>query len=588
MFSLDTEKSSQSSEMIFPMYSEISFANILKKLEVPHESSQEVSILQNPDLEPIGPERRTWGLWSYAGYWGVLNLSVWTFSVGSSLLSLGLNIQQSMGALTVGNILIVLYTCLNSYPGETYHIGYTVCQRMVFGVYGSALGILIRIILSIVYYGSQAWLGGLCFVVIFSTFSESYLNMENTFPESVAMTTRDFIGFLVFQVISIPFFFIKPEKMNIFVNISCIMALFGLVSVFVYLYCINGGPGPIYYEKVELSASETGWMWLYAMSVWYGALSPDITNQSDFSRFSSSRKKLVIGVFVGIFFTEIIPLAGLISASCSLELYGESYWLPTDICLQWLQDNYSPRMRCACFFLGLSFLSSELSLNLLSNGFAGGMDLAGVCPRYINIVRGSIITALLSWCVQPWTFYNTSSTFSTVMSSFGVIVTPIIGIIVSDFTLVRRNRLRINDLYTTSKDGDFYFTKGVNWRAIVVFFAAVVPGLPGMASASNPDIKLKTDIANYFYGSVVFSFFCPLILYYIICTWVFPIKGAGVSEGEDIFNKFTSEECIKLNLVPFDGVHEDINMEEVHVSDDQSKKGVIVNDNTISTSESFA
>jgi NCS1 family nucleobase:cation symporter-1 len=547
----------------------MTFAGLLKRLEVPHESSKHISVLQNPDLEPMSPDRRNWGAFSYAGYWGVLNLSVWTFSVGSSLLSLGLNIQQAMGALTLGNIFIVLYTCMNSYPGEIYHIGYTVCQRMVFGIYGSAFGIIIRIVLSIVYYGSQAWLGGLCFVVIFSTFSETYLNMENTFPESLAMTTRDFIGFLVFQIISIPFFFIKPEKMNIFVNISCIMALFGLVGMFVYLICINGGPGPIYYQPVELSASETVWMWLYAMSVWYGALSPDITNQSDFSRFSNSRSKLVIGVFVGIFFTEIIPLAGLISASCSVELYDKEYWLPTDICLQWLQDNYSPKMRCACFFLGLSFLSSELSLNLLSNGFAGGMDLAGVCPRYINVVRGSIITALLSWCVQPWDFYNTSSTFSAVMSSFGIIVTPVIGIIVSDFTFVRKNRLRINHLFTTDKSSDFYYTGGVNWRAVFVFIVVVTPGLPGMAAATNPDIVLTTSIINYYYGSIIFSFFFPLVLYYIIAVWIFPIEDAGITEGEDVFNAFTDDECLKLNLIPFNGVHEEVIALDEIIDDDK-------------------
>ncbi|ONH68014.1 Thiamine transporter [Cyberlindnera fabianii] len=527
--------------------------SLLKKLEVPHPEGHALSGLQNPDLEPMPEHRRIWGLWSFAGYYGVLNISVWTFSVGSSLLSLGLNIQHAMGALTIGNIFIVLYTCLNSSPGQTYHIGYTVCQRFVFGIYGSSMGILIRFILGIVYYGSQAWLGGLCVVVMLSSMSESYLNMENTFSESVAMTTRDFIGFLVFHIISIPFLWVKPERLNVFVNISCVMAFFGLVAVMVYLLCINGGPGPIYHQPVELSSSETGWMWLYAMSIWYGALSPDITNQSDYSRFSSGSKKLIAGVFVGIFFTEIIPLAGLISASCSVELYGTEYWLPTDICLQWLQDNYSPRMRCACFFLGFSFMSSELSLNVVSNAVACGLDAASIMPKYINVVRGSLLCASLSWVVQPWTFYNTSSTFSAVMSSFGIIVTPIIGILVSDFTLVRKNRLRVNDLYSTSKEGDFYFTAGVNWRAIFVFFATVTPGLPGMAAATNSDISLKTNIINYYYGSILFSFFFPLALYYIVARWIFPIQDAGVSDGKDYYNAFTSDECLRLNLEPYDG-----------------------------------
>lgn len=551
-----------------------SVESFLKKLQVPHNSEKHLSVLQNPDLEPMPENRRNWGFWSFTGYWAVLNISIWTWSVGSALLSLNLNIQHSMGALTIGNIFIVLYSIWNSSPGEVYHIGYTVCQRMVFGIYGSGIGICIRIVLSIVYYGSQAWLGGLCFVVMFSCFSENYLNMENTFPDSVSMTTRDFIGFFVFQVISIPFFFVKPERLNGLVNASCVITLIGMLAMFIYLLVLNKGPGPIFHEKVTLSSSQTAWMWLYAMTTWYGALSPDITNISDYSRFSSNTKKLKLGVFCGIFFTEIIPLAGLICASISSKLYGQEYWLPTDICMQWLNDNYSPGTRAACFFLGFSFMISELSLNLLTNGFAGGMDLAGVFPKYIDIVRGSILTALLSWCVQPWNFYNTSSTFLSVMSSFGIIVTPIIGIMVADFLLIRKGKLPLNDLYTTSKDGRFYYQYGVNWIAVFVFIASVALGLPGIAVYANPDIQLKTNIVDFFYGSIIFSFFIPCILYYIIAKYIFPFKDLDNYDSVDTFGAFNINECEKLHMIPSDGTPQEVYEgipEEVIVLEDLSK-----------------
>jgi NCS1 family nucleobase:cation symporter-1 len=201
---------------------------------------------------------------------------------------------------------------------------------------------------------------------------------------------------------------------------------------------------------------------------------------------------------------------------------------------------------------------SELSLNIVTNGFAGGMDLAGVFPKYIDIKRGAILTALLSWCVQPWEFYNTSSTFLAVMSSFGVIVTPIFAIVVADFTLIRKQRLPLNDLYTTSKDGKFYFTYGVNWRGIFVFVATVTPGLPGIATYVQPSIVLKTDIVNYFYGSIIFSFFVPLILYYIIAKYIFPIRDVDQYEAVDTYNAFTEKECIELQIIPGDGIHEEV------------------------------
>lgn len=187
---------------------------LLVKLEVPHEGHAKPNMLNNPDLEPMPVERRIWGFWSFFGYWAVPNITVWTWSTGSAMLGLGLNIQHTMGALTIGNLLIILYTCLNSSMGSKYHIGYTVCMRSIFGIYGSGFGILIRIILSIVFYGSQSWLGGLGLVVTFSSFSKGFMNMENTFSDNLAMTTRDFIGFLCFQLIQMCFLFMQPEKMN--------------------------------------------------------------------------------------------------------------------------------------------------------------------------------------------------------------------------------------------------------------------------------------------------------------------------------------------------------------------------------------
>jgi NCS1 family nucleobase:cation symporter-1 len=43
-----------------------------------------------------------------------------------------------------------------------------------------------------------------------SSWSRDFLNMENTLPESAHMVTRDFIGFIIFQFISIPFMVFPP------------------------------------------------------------------------------------------------------------------------------------------------------------------------------------------------------------------------------------------------------------------------------------------------------------------------------------------------------------------------------------------
>lgn len=136
-----------------------SWSKFLKMIEVPHQGKA-LSVLRNPDLDPIAVQDRTWGFWSFFAYWGLPNFSVATFSTGSALLALNLNVQQSIGALVIANVLIAGLAILNSNPGIKYRIGYTLDQRMIFGIHGSYVGIIFRVGLSIVMYAFLSWLVG--------------------------------------------------------------------------------------------------------------------------------------------------------------------------------------------------------------------------------------------------------------------------------------------------------------------------------------------------------------------------------------------------------------------------------------------
>lgn len=515
-------------------------------LEVPHEHHRNPTMLINPDLEPMPPARRVWGFFSFFGYWAAPNVTIWTWSTGSALVALGLSIHHIMGALTLANILICVYTCLNSVPGYKYHVGYPVTMRMIFGIYGSSVGIIVRILLSVVFYGSQSWLGGVLVVLLLSGLSKSFMNLENTFPESVQMTSRDFVGFVVFLVTQTFFFAMKPEKINSWVIASCATTMVVFVAMLAMCSSSEHGVDRIFHQQVELSASRTAWMWLYAMSIWYGAVSPDCTNQNDYSRFASSPTKMHWGIISSVMTTgTFVPLAGLLCASATKEKYGSALWLPTDIVLLWLNQRYSARNRTVAVIFGLAFAFSQLTFNVVANGFAGGMDLAGIYPKYINIRRGAFITALLSWVVQPWKFYNCSSTFLGVMSSFGVVTTPIIAILVADFLVVRNSTVPLLDLYSSSSTGVFYFSRGFHWRAIFVWLASVALSIPGLVARTS-GAKVPAALENFYFGGILFAFVCPFVLYLGICFILPPER--GIPDKLDVFGAFTEEEQRALGM----------------------------------------
>lgn len=545
----------------------------LKAIEVPVGERETLSVLRNPDLQPIKPQYRVWGFWSNFAYWGIISFSMGTWLSASASLSLGLSVREIIGGYILGDILTLMFTLSNSFPGTDWHVGYTVCQRIAFGIYGSGLGILIRVLLSIVGAGSNAWLGGLACSLLLSAWSPAYMNMKNTFSDGVAMTRRDFVGFIIFQVITALCYWVRPHKMNAPLITSCFACFFAMLGMVIFLVNKADGYGELFTLKTQLSGSERAWTWVYIITLWFSAVSPGSTNQSDYSRFASSKKKLWFGTILALLLpTTIIPLFGIIGASCTKAAYGEEMWVPTDIVLYWLNEHYDSKTRCAATFIAFVFIFSQLCLNVVTCGFAGGMDLAGILPKYINIRRGALLTTILSFAVQPWNFYNTSSAFLTVMSSFGVITTPIISIIVCDYFIVRKAKYRVSHAFEVK--GDYHYTYGFNWRAYIAFVCGVGPGLPGMAwQINNNYFHDAQGIINFYYGDSFFAFLISFFVYWFLC-WIKPIKISQETDEKDFYNAFTEKEQIKYGMEPLEDSSVNLSEEVEHIP--ESKFGKVV------------
>lgn len=526
---------------------------LVEKLKVkPGNDLEKITYLRNKDIIPMGPERRIWGVWSLAFYWSITSITISTWTGASSLLSLGLSVGETLGIILIGNCIIAGLALLNAAPGGYYHIGYTISQRVVFGIKGAWVTIVMRTILSVVWFASQAYLGSRCLSCIFASWSHSFLTMENTLPESVNMTTQELIGFVVFQVISIPPLLIKPERFNKMLMITCVATFFAMLGIVIWAVTNNGGSnGPLMNSGEPMSSSERGWWWIYGICSWYGSLSSGVANQSDFTRFSKKTWSSLYGtIFSLVVVGTLIPLMGLITASAMKGKYDQEFWRPDQIMFFWLTQDYSSKARAGAFFCGLAFTLSQMCFNTMGNGYAGGMDMAGLFPKFITIKRGAVITALLSWVIQPWDFYNTASTFVTVMASFSVFMSPVVGTIVADFWVVRRRKLKLSHLYTDSPQGTYWFWKGVNCRNLLIWTIAFAPGLPGLINSANPDIKISTGARHFYYANTLIEFAVAFTLV-TVSSYIWPYKDGQEEDKFDYFNTWTEEECEKKQIVPY-------------------------------------
>ncbi|CAI4802361.1 CQS_1a_G0050760.mRNA.1.CDS.1 [Saccharomyces cerevisiae] len=528
----------------------------LRFLEIPVKNRASVNFLRNPDLQPIKSVNQTWGFWSNFAYWGVLSFNVGMWIGGSSALTVGLSYSETIGAFIIADLLTILFALANSCPGYDWKVGFTLAQRFVFGIYGSALGIIIRILMSIVYYGSNAWLGGLCVNMILDSWSHHYLHLPNTLSSKVAMTTKELIGFIIFHILTAFCYFMKPYHMNYILIWSCVGTFFAMLGMVIYLTKSAHGVGDLFTSTHStVTGSRKAWAWVYTISYWYGSVSPGCTNQSDFSRFGSSNCAIWTGTIVALLIpATLIPVFGIIGASACEKLYGQTFWMPMDIFDNWLTTNYSAGARAATFFCGFCFVMSQISYTISNCGFASGMDLAGLLPKYVDIKRGAIFAACVSWACLPWNFYNSSSTFLTVMSSFGVVMTPIITVMICDNFLIRKRQYSVTNAFVLK--GEYYFTKGVNWRAIVAWVCGMAPGLPGIAWEVNNDYFHNTGIINFFYGDSFFSFLISFFVYWGLCL-LFPFKITVKHDDKDYYGAFTDEEARKKGMVPYSEISEE-------------------------------
>jgi nucleobase:cation symporter-1, NCS1 family len=56
------------------------------------------------------------------------------------------------------------------------------------------------------------------------------------------------------------------------------------------------------------------------------------------------------------------------------------------------------------------FIISQLSINVVGNVMAGGLDVAAVLPKFVNLRRGAYIIAILSVLPNPWQQLSSGST----------------------------------------------------------------------------------------------------------------------------------------------------------------------------------
>ncbi|KAH9436015.1 hypothetical protein MCOR02_004925 [Pyricularia oryzae] len=525
-------------------------------LKADESRQEETTTWNNRDLVPLPPSRRTWGWFNFFGAstLGALNVSTW--QTPNTFLTQGLSVGQAMAIIVIARFVVSLFSIIVGWCGLTWHIGFSVQNRFTWGMRGSYIPLLQRCLLNFIWNALQAWNGGKLVMVCITAIWPSFQRIPNQLPDDFPATTSEMVGFTVFWLVSVPFLFIRPERFKkpfFFSSLGCGV---GMLTMMIWSLSVAKGVGPVFFKGETVSATSrwsVSWLMMAGLNQAIGQKAAGMVNESDFSRYSNSTVGFICGIVsvqwvVGI----LVSLGGLVTTAACQLIYGRIFWNPPDLMMVMMDDgNGSSASRAGVFFLALAFTFAILFQNVCGNAVAGGIDLAGVFPRYVDIRRGAIITFAAAWLIQPWQLINRAATFVTVISSFSVFLAPLIGVMTCDYFVVRRQRIRLSHLYRP-EGSDYWFTGGVNWRVLPCWIAGWAPTIGGLIATVSGGGEGPAALYQLYYVAFFAGLAISFVLFYAT-NRLFPVEGAGEYDEYDDWATFTPREAEKLGVVP----HED-------------------------------
>jgi NCS1 family nucleobase:cation symporter-1 len=450
--------------------------------------------LFNEDLAPA--RERRWGTYSVFALWmsDVHNIGNYTFASG--LFVLGLAAWQVFVALVLGILVVFVGMNLSGFIGEKTGVPFPVVARLSFGVFGANLPALIRGIIAILWYGIQTYLASVALVVL----------LLRVFPGLTPLTKVDFLGlsylgwicFLIIWALQLIILSRGMETVRRFQDWCGPIIWLVMISLAVWLLWKANFQISLTTAPNQLFGGDAIREMFAAAGLTIATYGTLMLNFSDFSRFSPNRRSIVVGNFWGlpVNFTAF-ALAAVIVTVASIKIYGQA--IPDPALLVAKVPN-----TVVLILAAILFTFATIGVNIVANFVSPSYDLANVAPKYITFKRGGVITAIVAVLVLPWNLYSNPAVISYFLGGLGAFLGPLFGIIMVDYYLLRRAHVKLDDLYREGSQSEYWYRKGVNPKALIVFFptaalAAVIALVPAFGSIAPFSWFIGTILAAIFY-----------------------------------------------------------------------------------------
>ncbi len=420
--------------------------------------------LSNSDLAPTTLEQRKWGFYNYTALWFSMCMEITTYQLASSLIAKGMDWMQALGTVLLGNLIVLVPMLLNAHAGAKYGIPFPVFIRAPFGVRGANIAALLRAVVACGWFGIQSWIGGTAIHAMLAVIWPSAASNQGILWAcflgfwllNMVVVWRGVDSIRRLQAFGAPFMFVMAAALLIWVRMKA--GSFGeMLST----------PSSFH------STSEFLAVFFPSLTAMVGYWATLALNIPDFTRYSKSQSAQSWGQAFGLPVAMVLyTFVGISVTSASAVLFGRPIWNPIEL----IGAFHQP---VVAFVALIAILIATLNVNIGANVVSPSNDFSNLYPRLISFRTGGLITGFLGLAMCPWKLLATPDAYIFGwLVGYSGLLGPVAGIMVTDYFLIRKTELDVNSLY--HRDGIYYYTKGVNPRAMIALVLGVVIALIGV------------------------------------------------------------------------------------------------------------
>ena len=451
--------------------------------------------LYNDDLAPA--TERKWSTYSFFAVWmsAIHNIGTYTFVAG--LFVIGLTGWQVLAAILLGTGILFFGMNWAGRMGQSTGVPFPVMARISFGIWGANIPALIRAVIAICWYGIQTYLASMAVVVLLLRIDPGLQRWQD--QSFLGLSLLGWACFILLWILQLVVITRGMEAVRRFQDWAGPIVWAVMLGMAVWLLSQAHWNIPMDLSIAPLSGGDAFRGVLTGAFLLVATYATMLLNYCDFTRFAASAKSVVRGNFWGI----PVNFAAFAAISITMTIgtvvvFGQAITDPALI-LAKVPDT-------TVLVVGaVMFIVATIGVNVVLNFVSPAYDLANVWPKHITFKRGGLISAVLALLVMPWNLYSNPVVVNYFLGGLGAFLGPLFGIMAADFYLIRRGVVNIRDLYRSDENGEYFFRKGVNPKAIAVFLPtallaavlALVPAFSAAAAFAWPIGLVTAGVAYY-------------------------------------------------------------------------------------------